>query len=359
MKVYIDELVNKISTRVSYPVRIMEVCGTHTMNIARYGLKQLLPSELKLISGPGCPVCVTDECDIDLVQEMARSANVTVFTFGDLYRVPGTRGSLEAFQGEGADIRVVFSPLESLLYAEKHPSKEVVFIGSGFETTVPVVAVVIDSARKRGIKNFSVLSFHKMIPPVLMELVRQDKDFIDGFLLPGHVSSVIGTDLYQPLANAWSKPGVVTGFEPVDILEGINNILAQIVEKDCRIEIQYRRGVNKEGSPLARAYINEYFETCEASWRGLGVIPASGLAIRKTYRGFDAYHRFGLQRQAGKNAPFISCSCGEILRGIKTPTECLLFGSECNPRNPLGPCMVTSEGACAASFYYERQKYEK
>lgn len=351
-KAAISQLAQKISGKVSYPVRIMEVCGTHTMNIARFGIKQLLPPNIKLISGPGCPVCVTEESDIDLIQELARIAGVTIFTFGDLYRVPGSGGSLEKLNGEGADVRVTVFPLEAVYYAEQNQAREVVFIGIGFETTAPVAAVMIDLVRKKRIKNFSVLSFHKRIPPVLMELVREDNNYIDGFLLPGHVSTVIGTDQYQPLAKTWSKPGVVTGFEPVDILEGIYAILEQISEKSSRIEIQYKRGVNKEGAPLATEYINKYFEVCDASWRGLGVISESGLAIRKKFRDFDAFYRFSLGNRIIKRAPITTCSCGEILRGVKMPCECLLFGSVCKPDNPVGPCMVSSEGSCAASYNY-------
>jgi hydrogenase expression/formation protein HypD len=351
-KVEINELVQKIAGKVTYPVRIMEVCGTHTMNIARFGLKQLLPPFIKLISGPGCPVCVTDESDIDLIQELARISGVTVFTFGDLYRVPGSGGSLEKLNGEGADIRIAVSPLEAVHFAEQNPAREVVFIGIGFETTAPVVAVMIDLVQKKGIKNFSVLSFHKRMPPVLLELVRQDENAIDGFLLPGHVSTIIGIDEYQPLANSCFKPGVVTGFEPVDILQGIYTVLGQISEKSYRIEIQYKRGVNKEGEPLAREYMSKYFEVCEASWRGLGVISKSGLAIRKFYRDYDALYRFNLGKGIIKRELTTNCYCGEILRGIKMPHECLLFSSVCRPENPLGPCMVSSEGACAASYNY-------
>jgi hydrogenase expression/formation protein HypD len=351
-KVAINQLAQKIAGKVSYPVRIMEVCGTHTMNIARFGIKQLLPPRIKLISGPGCPICVTDESDIDLIQELSRISGVTVFTFGDLYRVPGSEGSLEKLNGEGADVRIAVSPLEAVYYAEQNPAREAVFIGIGFETTAPLVAVIIDLVRNKGIKNFSVLSFLKRMSPVLMELVRQDENTVDGFLLPGHVSTVIGIDEYQPLAKTWSKPGVVTGFEPVDILEGINAILEQISEKSSRIEIQYKRGVNKEGAPLAREYMSKYFEVCDASWRGLGVILESGLAIRKLYRDYDALYRFNLGKRINKRTQIHPCSCGEILRGMKMPHQCLLFGSICRPDNPIGPCMVSSEGSCAASYNY-------
>jgi len=358
-KASIDELTKKICNAASSPVRIMEVCGTHTMNIARYGLKQLLPPGIQLISGPGCPVCVTDENDIDLLLEMARFGNVSIFTFGDLYRVPANWGSLEKLKGQGINVRVVFSPLEALLYAVKNPNEEVVFVGIGFETTAPVIAVLLDLSRKKGIKNFSVLSLHKKIPPVLTELVKQDNGFIDGLLLPGHVSSIIGTEPYRALAETWRIPCVITGFEPADILEGIFLILQQILLEDCRIDIQYRRGVNTEGNPLARAYISEYFEDCDALWRGLGLILQSGLAIRKTYRDLDAHYRFNLNKRIDKEGLSDSCSCGDILRGRKTPLECLLFGTVCSPDNPAGPCMVSSQGACAASFYYERKKYEQ
>lgn len=330
----------------------MEVCGTHTMAIAKYGLRQLLPAEIELLSGPGCPVCVTSQSDIDLALELAGRPGVTLFTFGDMLRVPGASGSLETIRARGANVIICYSALECLQYAVNHPQEEIVFLGVGFETTAPTVAVAIEQALAHKVNNFSVLSFHKRVVPALQALVSGGNTAIDGFLLPGHVSSILGQEPYEFLAREYNKACVITGFTAEDILLGILMLLSQVENKSYRVEIQYKRGVNPEGNPQALAYLAKYFTPVETTWRGLGAIPESGLGLAEAYKDFDAFRRFSLQ--LGRKEIPTACSCGEILKGLKKPVECVLFAKQCTPLEPVGPCMVSSEGSCAASFYYGR-----
>ncbi|NLU49954.1 MAG: hydrogenase formation protein HypD [Syntrophomonadaceae bacterium] len=331
---------------------LMEVCGTHTMAIAKSGLRGLVPPNLKLLSGPGCPVCVTAQGDIDAVIELVRKPGVTLATFGDMMRVPGTDSSLQEERSRGADIRVVYSPLDALELASQHPEREVVFLGIGFETTAPAVAVALEEAVRRGLKNFSIMVLHKLVPPAL-EVIFSDPDLVvDGLICPGHVSAVIGTAPYEALVEKYHKPCVVTGFEPRDILEGIYMLLRQLRNGQARVEIQYRRVVKPEGNPIAREAINRVFQPAAARWRGLGLIPDSGLEIRPEYEQWDARKKLGITEI--EDRPIKGCSCGEVLRGKLAPNDCPLFGQRCTPMRPVGPCMVSQEGACAAYYRYRR-----
>lgn len=331
-------------------VSLMEVCGTHTMAIAKSGLRSLLPGNLRLISGPGCPVCVTAEGDIDAVIELARKPGVTLTTFGDMIRVPGSESSLQKERGRGADIRVVYSPRDALRLAEENPDREVVFLGIGFETTAPVVASTIIEAAERDVKNFTVWSLHKTVPPAL-EAIFSDREIkVDGLICPGHVAAVTGIEPYDRLACRYFKPCVVTGFETIDILEGIYMLLNQLLAGSFVAEIQYRRVVKPQGNVVAQNTMNQVFEPAVSRWRGIGVIEGSGLKVKDEFSAFDAKKRFDIPEFEDK--PLKGCACGEVLKGRITPYQCPLFGSRCTPSDPVGPCMVSSEGACAAYYRY-------
>lgn len=343
-------LIGLIDAAADRPMRIMEVCGTHTVAIARFGLRELLPPNVRLLSGPGCPVCVTANRDIDLAIEIARIPGVAVTTFGDMMKVPGSYSSLAREKSEGRDIRVVYSPLDAIKMAQAEPDKQVVFLGVGFETTVPIIAATIKQAAAAGVSNFSVLCVHKTVPGALEALVNDPEVAIEGFILPGHVSTIIGPEPYRFIARQYGVPGVVTGFEPVDVLQGVWMLAKQLQEGRAEIEIAYRRGVNADGNPTARALIEEVFEPCDAEWRGIGVIPNTGLAIRPAYAGWDASLRFDVTPPEPREIP--GCQCGEVLRGAILPFECRLFDKGCTPEHPIGPCMVSSEGSCAAYYRY-------
>jgi hydrogenase expression/formation protein HypD len=331
-------------------INIMEVCGTHTMSIARYGIAQLLPPEISLISGPGCPVCVTSASDIDTMVEMIKSHKVTAFTFGDMFRVPGTHSSLFMEKTSGKDIRICYSPLDALNFAAGNPEKHVVFIAIGFETTAPMTSVIIKQASEKKLKNFSVFSTHKIVPPALKALLADKEVNISGFLLPGHVSVIIGSTPYLFIAEDYNVPGVIAGFDAYDVLISILMILKQIKNKKAAIEIEYERVVRPKGNPTAVKAIYEVFETQDCSWRGLGIIAQSGLKIKDTFAEFDAKILFPVKKISSKEPA--GCKCGMVLKGILKPDECGLFGKSCRPDNPVGPCMVSSEGTCAAYFKY-------
>ncbi len=329
---------------------LMEVCGTHTVAIARNGIRNLMPEGTRLASGPGCPVCVTSNKDIDTVIALARIPGVTIATFGDMTRVPGSTSSLLKEQAEGRSIKIVYSPLDALNLAERNPDEQVVFVGVGFETTTPLVAAAIKRAAARGLENFSVFAAHKNMPGALEAIVSDPRLKVDALILPGHVSTIIGIKPYKFLAEAYGVPGVITGFEPVDVLQGIAMIMRQLHEGRSEIEIAYARGVMPQGNPVALAAIEEVFETCTATWRGLGDIPGSGYRIREQYARFDAVRRFSPEVEPTRDPK--GCRCGDVLRGIMAPSECPLFRKVCTPENPVGPCMVSSEGSCAAYFRY-------
>lgn len=359
---YIDEyrdgtiakgLIRKIGKFSKKPTRLMEICGTHTMAIFRHGIRSVLPKNIDLISGPGCPVCVTAIEEIDRSVRLARIPDVIVTTFGDMIRVPGTESSLQQEQGRGADVRMVYSTFDALKIAEDNPEREVVFLGIGFETTAPTVAAAIKTAHDRKINNFSVLSAHKLLPPAMDALISGGDFDIDGFICPGHVSTIIGTSSYETVVDRYGIPCVVVGFEPIDILQGILMLVEQAENGRAEVEIQYTRAVTPEGNPGALKTMAEVFEPCDSPWRGLGTIPGSGMAIREKYAGYDARNRFALDVPPAKEPP--GCRCAEVLRGIIRPFECKLFRHGCSPLNPVGACMVSSEGTCAAYYKYHTE----
>ncbi len=335
-------------------VALMEVCGTHTMAISRMGLRALMPANVRLVSGPGCPVCVTPTGYIDAAIELAHRPDVLVTTFGDLMRVPGTHSSLVRGRSEGAHVEVVYSPLAALDRARANPDRQVVFLGVGFETTAPAVAACIQQARRQNIHNFSVLLAHKLIPPAMAALLADPRVVLDGFICPGHVSVIIGSDAYRPLCERFSVPCVVTGFDGPDILTGINMLLAQLVGGRTELECQYAVAVRPEGNPRARKLLEDTFTVVDTDWRGLGTIPESGLVLRSEWSGFDAASRFHLDLQ--RTEPRTGCRCGNVMRGIIEPRQCSLFGTTCRPESPVGPCMVSSEGVCAAHYRYEQSE---
>ncbi len=353
---YVDEFRNRgliakeaalIKARVDRQYRFMEVCGTHTMSIFRFGLRQLLPTGIELLSGPGCPVCVTPNGYLDKAIAIAGKNNVIVTTFGDMLRVPGSRSTLEIEKAGGCDIRTVYSTTDALDIAERNPAKEVVFLGVGFETTAPTVAQSIIIAKKNRIGNYSVLSAHKTMPEALGSLAGSGLN-VDGFILPGHVAAITGTSPYRFLAKILKKRCVVSGFEPLDILQSIAILIEQ---KRPKVEIQYKRIASPGGNPMARAVIYKVFEKCGSIWRGIGNVADSGLKIKKAYEDFDAEIKFRPKVAPPKENK--RCRCGDVLKGLITPVECALFAKACAPEHPVGACMVSSEGACAAYYKYK------
>lgn len=336
-----------LERRGAAALTFMEVCGTHTMAIARFGLRDLLPPEVRLISGPGCPVCVTAMGDLDKVIALARLPEVTLTTFGDLIRVPASRSSLAAERASGADVRVVYSARDAVEIAAADPERQVVFAGIGFETTAPTVGAALLEAQARGLSNFSVLSMHKTMPLPLKALLDLGETDISGFILPGHVSVVTGSGCYEFLARDHGVGGVVAGFEAHDVLQAL---LLLVRQTDPAIEIEYGRAVRAEGNVVARGLMEKVFEPCDADWRGLGVIPGSGLRLRGEFAAFDAERRFAIDTDRPLEPK--GCRCGEVLRGVLDPAECALFGARCTPEDPVGACMVSSEGACAARYRY-------
>lgn len=343
-------LIEPIQALAPKSATLMEVCGTHTVAIARNGIRGLMPEGVRLASGPGCPVCVTSNHDIDKVIALARVPEVTIATFGDMTRVPGSTSSLLAEQAAGRSVEIVYSPLDALRLAQENPDRQIVFVGVGFETTTPLVAMAIKRARAMGLTNFTVYGAHKNMPGALEVIINDPALKLDALILPGHVSTIIGAEPYRFLAEKYGIPGVITGFEPVDVLQGIAMIMRQLHEGRAEIEIAYARGVMPEGNPVALAAIDEVFETCSATWRGLGEIPGSGYRIREEFADFDAMRRF--QPDVEEVREHKGCRCGDVLRGIMAPSECPLFRKVCTPENPVGPCMVSSEGSCAAYYRY-------
>lgn len=338
------------------PVRFMEVCGTHTVSIFQSGLRSLLPEGLTHLSGPGCPVCVTHDSEVAAFLDVAGRDGVMVATFGDLLRVPGPDGrSLKHAQADGARVQVVYSPLDAVRLAAEHPADQVVFLGVGFETTAPAVAGAVLAARQQGLDNFSVLSCHKLVPPALRALLDNDEGHfkcdIDAFLLPGHVAVVLGLEPFRFVADTYGRPAVVAGFEPADILSALCLIAEQLREGRPRVANAYARAVDEAGSPAARRVLDQVFRVRDARWRGLGVIPRSGLALREEFEAFDAFAR--LDVALPQTRPIPGCRCGDVLTGSITPDQCPLFGKVCTPQNPTGPCMVSTEGSCSAWFKYQ------
>jgi len=328
---------------------LMEVCGGHTMAIHRFGLASLLPPTIRLISGPGCPVCVSSQHFIDMAMAYSKISGVIIATYGDLIRVPGSSTSLEKERANGSDVRIVYSVLESLEIAKSNPKKNVIFLGIGFETTAPLTAAAILQAKQENIPNFFVLSAHKVMPPVMKALVEEGVK-IDGFIAPGHVTAITGTAIYNDLATICGLGVVVAGFEPVDMMQAILMLTIQIESGTPGVEIQYQRVVHSEGNQVAQQVLKDVFELRDDSWRGLGTIPKSGLKIREELSSFDAEWQFTVEVPSSTEPK--GCICGQILRGLKTPVDCPLFARKCTPSDPVGACMVSGEGTCATYYKY-------
>jgi hydrogenase expression/formation protein HypD len=331
-------------------VQLMEVCGTHTVSLFRSGVKSLLPANLRLVSGPGCPVCVTSQGYLDAALELAQKPDVTLCTYGDMVRVPGRRGSLADQRARGAKVVVVYSALEAIRLARRRPEEKIVFLAVGFETTAPATAAVLLEARAAGMGNFFVLPGHKLVVPAMMALLGAGDAPIDGFLCPGHVSVIIGADAYKPIVGRFARPCVVAGFEPAHMLQGVLSLCRQVAAGEARVENVYGAAVRPEGNPVALRMIDQVFRPAPAVWRAMGELPDSGLELRDDFRAFDAREAFGVA--FGPDEQPSGCRCGEVIQGKADPAECPLFGRLCTPVKPVGPCMVSSEGACAAWYKY-------
>jgi hydrogenase expression/formation protein HypD len=344
-----------IKCLASRPVRLMEVCGTHTVSIFRAGIRQLLPATVELVSGPGCPVCVTPNEYLDMAIAYSRRPDSIIATFGDMLRVPGSQSSLMAEKARGADIRIVYSPLDSLVIARDNPGKAVIFLAVGFETTAPTAAATVLQAARQGLTNFFVLSAHKLVPPALKAILATPETKIDGFLLPGHTATISGLEPYRFVAKEYGVPAVVTGFEALDILQGVYMLLQQLNKGEAELMNQYRRVVKAEGNPAARQILDQVYQPDYAAWRGFGLIAGSGLTLTPEFRHFDAKVALPLGTIESREAA--GCRCGEVLRGLIIPADCPHFGQSCTPEQPVGACMVSVEGACAAWYKYGQGRW--
>jgi hydrogenase expression/formation protein HypD len=355
VKARIEPLIDRIHQHCQQRterIQVMEVCGTHTVSIFRSGLRALLPENLRLVSGPGCPVCVTAQRHIDAAIALARQPDVILATYGDMIRVPGRDGSLERLRADGADVRVVNSALTAVELAGTHPSRPVVFLGVGFETTAPATAAAVLAAQRGGVENFSVLMCHKLVVPAMRTLLEAGDVPLDGFLAPGHVSVIIGTEAYRPVAETYGRPVVVAGFEPEQIVRGLVALVGQLVAGRAEVENVYTTVVSAQGNVVARELLERIFVVHDAPWRELGVIPQSGLELGPTYERYDALRRFDITLGEDEDHPM--CRCGEVITGRVDPAACPAFGTTCTPLDPIGPCMVSSEGTCAAWYKYNR-----
>jgi len=346
----LKEVARLIENFLPEPAVFMEVCGTHTVNIFRFGLRSLFSEKLTLISGPGCPVCVTPVEEIDFLIALSREPGVVLATFGDMLRVPGTSGSLKEARAEGAEIRIIYSPLDAIELAQKNPDKKIVFAAVGFETTAPATAVAVLEAYKRGLENLFFAVSHRTMPAALEALLSSGKVQLDGLLLPGHVATITGANYFRFVAEKHGLPAVVTGFEAHQIMKGLYLLARQVAEKRAQVEIAYREVVTWEGNVMGQQLMRKVFSPCDARWRGLGLLPGSGLKLGEKYASFDARKAFPLELPPPEE-PF-GCRCGDILCGRASPPDCPLFVKVCSPENPKGPCMVSSEGTCAAWFAY-------
>ncbi|MFG6497252.1 hydrogenase formation protein HypD [Fictibacillus sp. UD] len=344
---------NRFKEKYGRKAVFMEVCGSHTMAIAKSGIKTRLKDDVHLIAGPGCPVCVTDQESIDSMIQLSQEPNRILCTFGDMMRVPGSKFSLMQAKTEGKDIRVVYSPLDTLKIAEQNPDKEVIFLGIGFETTIPILALTIQEAMTKRIKNFSIWMTTKLVEPVLRNLLESGQVKIDGFILPGQVSVVLGKNKFLYLAEDYKIPGVISGFEPVQLLRGIYRLLNLLIDEKAEVINDYTYAVKDEGNQIAQNLINDYLMPNDEGWRGIGIIPKSGLDLKEQYARFDAKKKFNISIQKPK---MTKCRCGEIIRGLISPEDCSLFNKGCTPINPIGPCMVSAEGTCAAHYQYMREE---
>jgi hydrogenase expression/formation protein HypD len=341
-----------VARAVTKPWTLMEVCGGQTHTIVKYGIDHLLPPSVELVHGPGCPVCVTSLEMIDRAHAIASRPDVTFCSFGDMLRVPGSRGDLLQLKSHGSDVRVVYSPLDAVNLAASQPDRKVVFFAIGFETTAPPNAMAVWMARNRNLKNFSVLVSHVLVPPVIAAVLQSPDNRVQAFLGPGHVCTVMGTEEYEPLVRQFKVPIVITGFEPLDLLEGVLRTVQQLEAGRAELDNQYARAVRPEGNPASRKLIEDVFEVCDRKWRGVGNIPQSGYKLRETYRDFDAERLFEVEDIQTQESTV--CISGQVLRGVKKPHDCPAFGKECTPQTPLGATMVSSEGACAAYYAYGR-----
>ena len=345
-KKYLEEIKNTVSR----PWSIMEVCGGQTHSLVKNGIIDMLPKEITMVHGPGCPVCVTPLYLIDKAVHLALEKHVILCSFGDMLRIPGSKMSLLEAKARGADIRILYSPLEAIKIAEDHPDKEVVFFAVGFETTAPANALSVIHAHRKGLKNYSILSSHVLVPPVIENVMEDVDSDIHGFLAAGHVCTIMGNFEYYPLVEKYKVPIVVTGFEPLDVLQGILMVVRQLEQSKAEVENQYSRIVKEEGNLEAQNVIYEVFEITDRLWRGMEVIPMSGYAVKEKYADFDAVKKYNVMIEEVEENP--ECIAGEIMKGIKKPFECEHFGKKCKPTNPLGAPMVSSEGACAAYYHY-------
>ncbi|UCG55281.1 MAG: hydrogenase formation protein HypD [Dehalococcoidia bacterium] len=342
------EYIKRLSTK---EIKLMEFCGSHTMAIFKYGIRQLMPPTIKMLSGPGCPVCVTDTADIDRAVAMARLSGIILCTFGDMLKVPGTSSSLQQAKADNCDVRVVYSTIDALDIAKINPGKEVIFLGVGFETTAPTIAASVLQAKAEGIDNYSVFSLAKICPPVMKALLDAGEVTIDGIICPGHVSVIIGSKPYEFIPRDYGIGCVISGFEPLDILQSINMLVSQIENGKPKVEIAYLRGVSSDGNTKALELMEQVFNVSAASWRGIGKVAASGLKLSDNYKQYDAELNFPVETGVIKEPE--GCLCGQVLRGTKKPTDCSLFRRICTPEQPVGPCMVSYEGACSNCFLYE------
>jgi len=342
---------------IGRPVAFMEVCGTHTVAAFRCGIHSLMPANVRLLSGPGCPVCVTSQGDIDLLISAGGVAGATLCTYGDMLRVTGSQGSLQEARSRGADVRVVYSALDAVKLAASQPARQVIFAAVGFETTAPATAIAIAQAADIGAANFTVLVSHKTIIPAMSALLSGGQVKVEGFLCPGHVSVIIGADAYRPIVDRYRKPCVIAGFEDYQIAAAMARLTEMVRDNAPSLENQYPQVVTSAGNVRAQEALSRVFETADVQWRGVGVIPGSGLVLRKEYARFDAARRFGLKAVDVPEPP--GCRCGEVITGLCTPAECALFGHACTPVNPVGPCMVSSEGTCQAWFKYKRRSSDR
>lgn len=330
----------------------MEVCGSHTMALAKSGVKSSLEGYVDLIAGPGCPVCVTDQQSIDAMITLADGENRIICTFGDMMRVPGSKQSLMDAKVRGRDVRVLYSPIDTIRIAKENPDKEVIFLGIGFETTIPIIGVIVDEAVKQSLTNLSVWMSTKLVEPILRYLLDTKEVKIDGFLLPGHVAVVIGADAFEFLITEYEVPGVITGFEPAEMLMGIYKLTDCLVKEEVSILNEYQSIVTASGNEHAKKWLSHYFEPCSEPWRGIGEIPMSGLTLKEEYRSFDAKNKFEMEQKPPVKT---KCRCGEVIRGLIKPNDCPLFAKACKPIQPIGPCMVSSEGSCSAYYQYMRE----
>ena len=347
------KIINEDSKKLKKPINIMEVCGGHTHTIMKYGIPQLLPANIKFVHGPGCPVCIMPKERIDHAYVLSMQEDVILVTLGDMIKVPGSNGSLQAARAKGADVRFVYSPLDCLKIARENPDSKVIFFAIGFETTTPMTAALLDAVIKQNIKNIFFHINHVTVPQAMAALISDGKANIDAFLGPAHVSVISGSKIYEEFPRDFNKPVVVSGFEPVDVMHSISMIVKQFIENRCELETEYKRAVNRDGNIKAQKLIGTYFEQAQNfGWRGLGNIPKSGLKLRNKYRDYNAEVLYKDILPTDEIKDHKLCICGDILKGLANPHECTIFGTACKPTSPVGSCMVSSEGACAAYYKY-------